>query len=75
MTTSCYTITDIAGTSGTVTVDARDLAETITPWYPEAPAEVYEVIEALQDQLLRGEDTGGAQEYLGVTVDRAPLAE
>jgi hypothetical protein len=62
-----YTITDQAGTSGTVTVEADRIAETLHPWYPEAPAEVYEQIEALQTALCRGEYTD-ADQYLDVRV-------
>lgn len=65
------TVTDIAGTSGTVTVEAYDLAAAITPWYPEAPAEVTDAIAGLQDAINRGEDTGALSEFLAITVEQA----
>lgn len=64
------TITDEAGTSGTVTVESYDVADTIRPWYPEAPAEVTEAIDALQVALNRGEYTGDLEAYLGITITR-----
>jgi hypothetical protein len=54
-----------------VTADKGDVAAAITPWYPEAPAEVHEVIGKLQDALLRGEDESGWATYLGITVEVA----
>ena len=64
------TITDEAGTSGTVTVDKDDVAEAIRPWYPEAPTEVTEAIDELQTALNRGEYTGGLEAYLAITITR-----
>lgn len=65
-----YEITDTAGTSGAVTVEAYDVADAIRPWYPEAPSEVADAIDELQDRLLRGQDTGAITEYLSVTITR-----
>lgn len=65
------TITDTAGTSGATTVEAHDIAETIRPWYPEAPAEVVAAVDDLERAVLRGEDAGALTEYLGVTVEQA----
>jgi hypothetical protein len=63
-------ITDTAGTSGSVVVADHDVAEAITPWYPEAPAEVYDVIAKLQDAINRHGDVGGWATYLGVEIER-----
>lgn len=65
------TITDTAGTSGSVTVESHDVADAIRPWYPEATDEVYQAIEELQAALNRNEDTGGMCEYLSITIERA----
>lgn len=62
------TITDTAGTSGSVTVESYDA---IRPWYPEAPDEVYQAIEELQAAIDRNEDTGGLTQYLAITVEHA----
>lgn len=65
-----YKITDEAGTSGSVVVDdCTEIAGALRPWYPEAPAEVYEQVQSLQDALCRGEWTG-ADQYLAVRVER-----
>lgn len=65
------TITDTVGTSGSVTVEAYDVAEAITPWYPEAPAEVHAVIANLQEAINAGGDESGWATYLGITVERS----
>lgn len=65
-------VTDTAGTSGTITVDSHDLAETITPWYPEAPAEVYTAIDDLQAAILRGDHTQhDLATYLALEIQQA----
>jgi hypothetical protein len=64
-------ITDRVGTSGTVIVAAHDIAETIRPWYSEAPADVLDAIEELQAKILRGEDATAEAEFLGVLVHGA----
>jgi len=64
-----FTITDTT-TDTQVTVEyAEDVAAAILPWYPEAPAEVTDAINELQDALLRGAYTGDLETYLAVTVD------
>lgn len=63
-----FRITDEAGTSGEVVVQAHQVAEALRPWYPDAPAEVYEQVQQLQDALSRDQWTG-ADQYLGVRVD------
>ncbi|MCW2901905.1 MAG: hypothetical protein JWO67_4170 [Streptosporangiaceae bacterium] len=50
-----YLITDEAGNSGTVTVQDSEVAAVLHGWYPDAPAEVYEQVDALQEALLRGD--------------------
>jgi hypothetical protein len=63
-----YRITDEAGTSGQVVVDADHVTEALRPWYPEAPEEVYEQIQALEDALANGAYTE-ADQYLAVRVE------
>jgi hypothetical protein len=53
------------------TVDADDIAETITPWFPQAPAEVLDAIEQLQAAVLAGEYHGELAAYLGLVVQPA----
>lgn len=70
--TRMLTITDTIGTSGSITVEPHAVAEAIRPWYPEAPDEVYEVIEQLQDAIDRGrQDTGEWETDLGIQINRA----
>lgn len=61
-------ITDTAGTSGSVITDTNDLATTITPWYPDAPAEVTNAITELQATINRGEDYAELAAYLAVDI-------
>ncbi len=68
MTPRRYKITDEIGT-GCVTVDCSEVAAALRPWYPEAPAEVFEQIAALEAALCRDEWTA-ADQYLGVRVER-----
>ena len=66
------TITDTT-TDATVTCDPYDLAETITPWYPDAPQEVLDAITELQ-QLLTTERypyIDGLCTYLAITIEAA----
>lgn len=70
MPTTSYTITDTTGDSGAVTVASYDIADTLTSWYPEAPAEVLEQVQELQDVIARGGDYGPVATYLGVTVEQ-----
>lgn len=51
-------------------IPSWDFAETVTPWFPEAPEEVIEAIGDLQTTLNRGD--GPVDElarYLGLTID------
>ena len=60
-------ITDQAGTSGTVIVHVQDVADTIRPWYPEAPAEVVQAIDDLQTAIDRDDHTQhGLAEFLSI---------
>lgn len=62
------TVTDIH-TDQTATIDKADFVTTVTPWFPEAPAEVIEAIASVQDQLNRGEFiTGSAIGSLGLEI-------
>lgn len=62
------TITDETGTSGTVTTDRDDAAETIRNWFPHAPDEVASALDTLQQHLNRGEYTGETEAYLGIRI-------
>lgn len=65
---STYTITDTI-TGQSVTCATYDVADAIRGWFPEAPADVAEAIENLQDALLRGAYEGDYAEYLAVRVE------
>ena len=72
-----YVITDNAGTSGTAVVaGARDIADTIRPWYPDAPAEVLAAVDDLEAAILadhpRQYDVAA---FLALTVDHIDRAE
>lgn len=62
-----YTITDQI-TGRTAEVESYDIAETITPWYPEATDEITDAIAALESTVRRGEYTGELESFLQVTV-------
>jgi len=62
-----FTITDNI-TGQTVTVERFDIAESITPWYPEAPVEITEAIATLETAVTRGESTHELEALLDVTV-------
>lgn len=47
------TVTDIH-TNQTATIDASDFTETVEPWFPEAPAEVWQAIAETQHALNSG---------------------
>lgn len=49
------TITDTAGTSGTVTTDKDTVADAIRGWYPDAPDDVTAALDELQTALDRGD--------------------
>lgn len=51
MTSTRITVTDTAA-GQTATIDPADLADTISPWFVDAPAEVLDAIERLQAALL-----------------------
>lgn len=53
------TVTDIHADQS-ATIDKSDFATTVTPWFPEAPAEVLEGIAEVQTQLNRGEFIAGS---------------
>jgi hypothetical protein len=72
-----FVITDTAGTSGTAVVgDAREIADTIRPWYPEAPAEVLAAVDDLQAAILAGHPRQYDQAvFLALTVEQIDRAE
>ncbi len=53
------------------TVEASDIADTIGPWFPEAPAQVSEAIRDLQKRAMRNQFLGDLETFLGLRVDRA----
>ncbi len=63
-------ITDKAGTSGTVTVEKDDAERSITPWFPEAPEDVRKALFDLQTALDRGEATSEIETFLGIAIER-----
>lgn len=64
-----FIITDEAGTSGTVTVaDRAEVVGAIRGWFPDAPPEVREALDELDDRLVRREYTGDLEAFLGITV-------
>jgi hypothetical protein len=70
---SLITVTDTAGTSGSATIESFDLADTIRPWYPEAPAEVLAAVDELQDAVNSGVDQEGLTAYLALSITPAAL--
>lgn len=62
-------ITDtFTGETATIN-DTSDLADTIRPWYPDAPAQVYEVITDFETKLRAGEYYGDEAAYLGLKLE------
>jgi hypothetical protein len=62
------TVTDIH-TNQTATLDRSDFADIVTPWFPEAPAEILDAIAEVQTQLNRGEFiAGSAIDSLGLEI-------
>lgn len=62
-----FTITDNI-TGQAVTVEYFDIAEAITPWFPECDGETTRVIADLEAAVTRGESLHGIEEFLDVTV-------
>lgn len=70
-----YTITDTIGDNRAERLAGGDVADTVRPWFPEAPAEVSEAIDRFGDALARGAgddrvalfEAQGWAEYLGLT--------
>lgn len=48
--------------------NVEDIQETITPWFPEAPQDVLDVIEDLAKLAARGDYFGEQENMLGITV-------
>lgn len=63
------TITDKAGTNGSVTADVNDVSAALRNWYVDAPADVIEATEKLQAALIAGEPTDDLAAYLGVQIE------
>jgi hypothetical protein len=53
------------------TCASHDIAETIAPWFPQAPDEVRDAIEGLQHAVIAGEYHGELAAYLGVRIGPA----
>ena len=54
-----------------VVVEHYAVADTVRPWFPDAPPFVLDAIDQLQDGLNRGVDITGAAEFLGLLVHTA----
>ena len=61
------TITDTI-TNAEVTCDTNDIADSIRPWFEDAPAEITEAIEALENAVRAGAYTGELESFLAVQV-------
>jgi hypothetical protein len=72
-----YLITDTAGTSGpTVVADAHQIADTIRPWYPDAPAEVLAAVDDLEAAILADHPRAyDLAVFLALTVEKVDRAE
>ena len=68
--TSTYTITDEINGTIVTGIESYDIAETLRGLNPEAPAEVYEACDRVQDKANRHEYYGDEETYLPVTVTR-----
>lgn len=67
-------ITDTT-TGHTEAMETYNVVDTLIPnWYPEAPEDVTNAIENLQDALTRGEPTEGFEQYLAISINRTPTA-
>ena len=67
MNTYTYTITDtITGTE--TTCDAYNIADSIRPWFADAPTEITEAIQDLENAVRAGEYTGELESFLAVRV-------
>ena len=67
MNTNTYTITDTI-TNTKITCDANAIADSIRPWFEDAPAEITEAIEALENAVRAGAYTGELESFLAVRV-------
>ncbi len=63
-------ITDVAGTFGSVTVEKNDAEDAITPWFPDAPEDVRKALFDLQTALDRDESTDREENFLGIVIKR-----
>ena len=68
MNTNTYTITDTI-TGATATCTAYDIADTIRPWFIDAPQDVTDAIDELEDAVRAGEYTGDHETFLAVRID------
>jgi len=60
---SAITLTDTITGQSTGQIDTDDIVDALTPWYPDAPAEITDAIAELQ-RLMRAGDWAGANEYV-----------
>ena len=67
MNANTYTITDTT-TGAETTCDAYTIADSIRPWFEDAPAEITEAIEALENAVRAGAYTGELESFLAVQV-------
>ena len=64
-----YTITDQAGTNGTITVDSFDVADALRGWFAADEAEVQQAVTDLQAAIERRDPVQWElAEYLGISI-------
>lgn len=60
---------------GVACIPVWDFAETVTPWFPEAPEEVIKTIRDLEQALSAGDAIfHDLAQYLGLTLDFGPVS-
>jgi hypothetical protein len=64
------TITDTAGTGGSVTVDRDQAVDAIRDWFPDPTPVITQTLNVLQDALNHGDYTEGIATYLGIRIDQ-----
>lgn len=69
-----FIITDTTTGTQTTVEYAEEIAASIAPWHPEAPAEVLGAIDEFQEVLLtqRHPETSALEALLSITWDVAP---
>lgn len=68
MNATTYTITD-THTNTTTTGDAYDTEDTVRGWYPDASAEVTDMLDTLFASLRAGRPDSDTEAALGLTIE------